>query len=525
MNNVVIGVGGAGSKVLEAFVYTMSAGIGPQSEVKIGIVDQDQTNGSVSATEKTIADYYALRSQLRADGGDHLGLSNLFSGVTAYEPMKHKWSPAIQNDENLGKLLGYPTEADANLRDLFSALFEPSPNEIALPLNEGFRGRPFLGAAVITYRARQALAAKESLWGELSRMLRDQMQADMHCILVGSIFGGTGASGIPAIAKQLRDLAADRPDRLRITAFLMLPYFSYVDEITGRVAARSAESLSRAGNALRYYAEIIDEDTAPLFDQAYMIGWDPPIELKFSQDGGPKQKNPPMISELVAALGIGQMMAANGDADRRTGFSLLGRADSKCFGWTDIPEIVLEDQTRERLQQFVRFCLAYRYFYNQAMQGDPHGDLWAERAKRELGLDFGAASTRATLDALGSYCERFLQWFVAAQWADPVKRGPEDPRGIDLVRADTFATPLTADNPSLEDAQLRAKLRNADSEAVRTSLAAVFPRLFKFEEADALGPTLSEVFYRFSCGPWPKRSRGLGALVGSLYQACANSRN
>lgn len=531
-SKIVIGLGGAGSKSLEALLYLMAAGIGIDEEVKIGIVDQDQTNGSGSAAEKTIADYHQLRQMLRSPSGDYLGASALLGGAIQYDPAKSKWCPAINNDETISKLLGYPTEQDENLRDLFGSLFEPSQRELGLPLNEGFRGRPFLGAAVITHRVQQAIAANEGLWGDLNQLIEDQQVSDVHCVLVGSIFGGTGASGIPTIAKQLRDMSAAKGRKIRISAVLLLPYFSYVDEITGkpsavddgmgRVSARSAESLSRAGNALRYYGEIVEEDVIPLFDTAYLVGWKPAVQLQHASDGGPDQKNPPMIAELLAALGISRLLRLNGEATTRRAFSLLGRSEQNSFSWADLPELVASGSARDQLRQFTRFCLAYRYFYNAAMHGEPHLDLWRERAQHELRLDFRTQSTNGTLNALAAFCGRFLQWIAALQWADPAQRSAvTDPCAIDLVRADSFADPLS-EPASSEEAQLRAVLRAPDDARAHRSLSAAFPGLFVFEKADALGPSLSRIFYKFCYGAWPKDARGLGALVGSLYEACAD---
>jgi hypothetical protein len=529
---IVIGVGGAGTKSLEAFLYLMAAGVGIDDEVRIGIVDQDQTNGSGNAAEKTIADYIQLRRTLRSQSGDYLGASALLSGAIQYDPAKSKWCPAVSNDETLSKLLGYPTEQDENLRDLFGSLFEPSARELGLPLNEGFRGRPFLGAAVMTHRARQAIDANEGLWGDIKQLIEDQQVSDVHCVLVGSIFGGTGASGIPTIAKQLRDMPAAKGKKVRISAVLLLPYFSYADEGTGKspgaddgngkVSARSAESLSRAGNALRYYGEIVREDVVPLFDTAYLVGWQPAVQLQHPSDGGPDQKNPPMIVELLAGLGISRLLSLDGEAATRSGFSLLGRSEKNSFSWADLPELASGGRARERLRQFTRFCLAYRYFYSAAMHGEPHLDLWRERARHELRLDFRTQETNGTLDALAAFCGRYLQWIAALQWADPVQRAAvTDPRAIDLVRADGFADPLS-ETASTAEAQLRAALRAPDDARAHRSLSAAFPELFMFEKADAQGPSLSRIFYKFCYGAWPKDSRALGALAGSLYEACAD---
>ena len=44
-------------------------------------------------------------------------------------------------------------------------------------------------------------------------------------LLCGSIFGGTGASGIPVLSRALRERFAARRDLLEMGAVLMLPYY------------------------------------------------------------------------------------------------------------------------------------------------------------------------------------------------------------------------------------------------------------------------------------------------------------
>src|SRR5207302_1604172 len=95
-------------------------------------------------------------------------------------------------------------------------------------LEFGFRGHPSIGAAV--------MAAAVKLGGEEPwASLRDQISLDVGAgegakvMLFGSIFGGTGASGVPTIARLVKNEFSSqlRNKPFKIGSVLMLPYFSF----------------------------------------------------------------------------------------------------------------------------------------------------------------------------------------------------------------------------------------------------------------------------------------------------------
>lgn len=97
--------------------------------------------------------------------------------------------------------------------------------------SEGFRGHPDLGVLFFA----DLLGALEDMRAqgqpdELNAMV-DRMRADLdrgetvQVLLTGSIFGGTGASGIPAVSRYLRHRFAGDTDRFVMGAVLMLPYY------------------------------------------------------------------------------------------------------------------------------------------------------------------------------------------------------------------------------------------------------------------------------------------------------------
>ena len=67
--NIVIGVGGTGAKIVEAVINCATIGLGP-SVLKVGFVDQDESNGNLIRARTVFSDYRAAR-ELWRDGATH----------------------------------------------------------------------------------------------------------------------------------------------------------------------------------------------------------------------------------------------------------------------------------------------------------------------------------------------------------------------------------------------------------------------------------------------------------------------
>ena len=78
--NVIIGVGGTGAKVIEAFTHICAAGLGPR-HAHVGLVDQDRSNGNTSEARDALSAYIAARNVLRRENDSNV-LSNDCSFLT-----------------------------------------------------------------------------------------------------------------------------------------------------------------------------------------------------------------------------------------------------------------------------------------------------------------------------------------------------------------------------------------------------------------------------------------------------------
>ncbi|MDD3214611.1 MAG: hypothetical protein PHY64_13125, partial [Eubacteriales bacterium] len=130
-------------------------------------------------------------------------------------------------------------------------------------------------------------------------------------MLLGSIFGGTGASGIPSISRYLRNRFSRDADRFILSSVLMLPYYDVppaaVDE-TLEIVVKSSAFLDKARTALQYYGmegmiRSSEADTRGLYDALYLLGLPQEafVTTRIYSTGSQSQENDAHLLEWLAA--------------------------------------------------------------------------------------------------------------------------------------------------------------------------------------------------------------------------------
>ena len=350
-----ISIGGSGSKIMEALTHLCVAGILPGNEkLNVIAVDPDSGNGNFERASSVIKDFSNFQDLNVGNDTD------LFKNrVQIVEPFP--WKPATHNVK-LDDLMDANIIRDTPLGKLYRALY--TTKERDTPLNEGFRGHPSIGAAVL---AQKFLFQKDEGWGRLIQEIQNDVgnsDRGVKIFLAGSIFGGTGAAGIPTIAKLLRDRLESYEGRVSIGGVLLLPYFTFLSkEDDAELYARSKNFLTNAKAALKYYSQG-DND----FDYMYFFGDSLPINVNFSI-GGNEQRNNSHIIELYAALAAADFFAQEARHAQGTEFKYICRNNEKLFEWEDFLRLV--PNFKEKFVQFARFVFAYNQLIAPIIKDPP----------------------------------------------------------------------------------------------------------------------------------------------------------
>ena len=412
MGYYAIGIGGTGSKCLEALIHLAAAGMMPdkKAELYVLFVDPDKANGSLERAVKTLECYKTFSNNPQL-AQPHLLQTKIDSDIT---PIFSPFDDGDDDKPQLEKFFDYAglKLADDGAADLFEVLY--SERERTTQLHEGFRGHPSIGAAVMA----QTVLGGDEPW----KTFRGKVAKDPapKIFLAGSIFGGTGASGFPTIAKLIKSALDVKPISAQIGGALILPYFTFIDDGDAELKAKAEHFLMNTQAALEYYQR---SNKDLVYNAIYLIGDDSQVQLKNFSLGGKAQQNAQHFIELYAALAAIHFFGNDGAADGGAQYFRLDRANNP-LKWEDLPDGDGGVKIQSKLRSLYRFSVAYLDVY-KPMLDDIHGgkvsgndapwyiDFFERNQSNRISLN--DAKIEASLNSVKNYCEDFLVWFANVQ--------------------------------------------------------------------------------------------------------------
>ena len=435
MSLYAIGIGGTGAKCLEALTQATAVGLLNEQEgasntaeqtIRTLFVDADEANGSLERARASITKYQDCREVFEQDRPED----------PRSQPWMHAqlktlglWSPlgSVTTTKNLGALFGYDSlkQNSPELGSLVDVLF--TREEMEANLDVGFRGRPAIGSAVMSRIDLDN--TDEEVWRQLIERVRIDAGNGKYpkIFLFGSIFGGTGASGIPTIGRLLHEkLIAERlRNNVSIASAFILPYFSFTPEAglaKDEVYARSDQFLLNTEAALRYYLT-----QAQPFNTVYVLGDHNTTEVEFSL-GKLSQRNRPHFIELYAAIAAKHFLSTSSDGEG-TQVALVSRQNPNYLTWSDLPD---SPQVKTVIGSATRFAYVWLANIlpelNQAKEmgirrfqsGAPWFVKFFKPASSAFGRmlnasgeelpDFNDPKEQAALSTLTEWCLDYLRW-------------------------------------------------------------------------------------------------------------------
>ncbi|CCG09803.1 tubulin-like doman-containing protein [Pararhodospirillum photometricum] len=512
--NFLLGLGGSGSKSVEAFLHLAAAGLGPP-EAWLALVDQDEANGNLGRTVETFKNYEKLQTELRrAEGGHELPPDcPLFKTRLKTRSASLAWCPVGNSGAmNLERLFNRAAAMGGSagaLGQLFDTLY--SHDERHVPFAGGYRGKPAVGAAAILSRRLEA----DGLWIDLESQIRQAQGGEGGRIfLIGSIFGGTGAASLPTLARLIHTARAKVGDRnVQVGAVLLLPYFTFdpADRPDNSQVAHAEHFLEQARAALTYYVHLMKALDLPadgrsasaqsLFDTLYVVGGNPSIPLPTYSVGGEEQCNPPLLPELIAGLAACDFFERGPEGKGRLRF--LSSHSKDAITWADLP-FVGGDRPEEALGQYARFCQQITRVYAATLKPGQRERWFPQSWYREL-VDRplqGASPPVEMVEALEQFSSRALRWLLTCPFASSTGRH----------RVTLFEGQALHDGRLGRDGllTLKAGMDPAEQAGFRTLVAR------------GTWPDMAQMFGALDAA-WPHpQARGLGTFAHALHAACGS---
>lgn len=420
MSTYILAIGGTGAKLVEAIIHLAAAGIYAQDE-RLGslyllIVDPDTGNGHIVAAYANTLNHYQQCINVLPGGIDsHLSwwmcteVEKFGSGLL---------SPLNKKGKNLKEQLDLGNYSpDAPIRQLINVLY--TETEQNLDLEEGFRGRPGIGSAIMAQIAQKG--KKPVIWSELVTQITREANSENppEVFLCGSIFGGTGAAGFPTLGRLLVNDLTPVLSNIKLGGLLMLPYFKFKTPESGEIYAKPEEFLLKTEAALRYYREKAKELK---FDRLYTLGLPSYTMVDTESTGGNNQRNPPHFLELLGALALRDFMFKP-KASQIT-FVDLSRQYYNLVVWDDLPEPEDRHEVRNKIINAARFASAWLSTIVPEFEHAKHKPREITWVKKF----FTTSELKALRDknhvenikmrAISNWCEDYLRWLLAMHQPD-----------------------------------------------------------------------------------------------------------
>jgi len=367
--NYLIAVGGVGSRIVESTVRLCENGYISTPTINCAMIDVDKGHGNTGDTLNLIERYNECRLNLK-------DVPTVFKTEIKF--------PSVLSEYRITPLQGIArTSVNAiagnNANDYNLAKVILDEKEAGEEVDDGFYGNLTLGNVFYNYAMQSEV---DSPFHKLLTKIAGNTRSDNNVVKVficGSLFGGTGASGISFICQKLVDMVGTQNrSKLHIHAGLMLPYFKpeYTDAGAEAEKDENGEKQYKirhemfkknAEAALQKY-----EKMENVFDAVVMVG-DPqmPVRGKYSKEGR-NQNNWPHILELSVAAEVGKFFS---------------------------DEYVLADEKKPR---------ATRWYANPFDLKEPNGEMKEYELERLQWDDFRIKGGPEADNRLRNSIERFL---------------------------------------------------------------------------------------------------------------------
>jgi len=290
-NLVIIGVGGSGAKIIESLIQLASSSNAPTTIYPI-LFDQDIHNGNVEQCKRSIDTYIEIYNHVKSRNDRKTFLPNIIKISDSLLPI----SPTRSNISYKAAIGMASMKREE--RKLVKAIYNDFQlNDI---LDAGFKKRAYMGSVLI----KKLLEEQDQLQPDepgLKMIISKTSSFDnLNIVICGSIFGGTGSSGIVNIGRYFRS----KVKNATISAIVMLPYFSISDNYSDdkdRGIVRSDSDMQLVNIALEMY-----RDGMKKFHNIFFIGSDintvkDDFATIIAEPSGIKQTNPSHVFELIAA--------------------------------------------------------------------------------------------------------------------------------------------------------------------------------------------------------------------------------
>lgn len=404
MDCYIIAIGGTGSRVMRAVTHLMAAGVFRQikglSDTHFLIVDSDDNNGDKKRAEQTITNY----NEIYNAGIVTKKLVKPFPS----EPNRFAWSPLTETTP-MNTIEKY-RDMESEVKDIYEFLY--TEEERTKALEGGFYTHISIGSYYMT----RGIVDDDNNYVNDWNNFFSNIKATDKIIVICSMFGGTGASGVPTLARKIHEVKAT--SRCDIAGVFVEPYFDAVDNQNGNDEDRFVNTKTfsaKSKMALEYYHNQHFADD--VFKKMYFVGEDIDKLMKVEyNDDKEKQKNKANVMELYAATAIIDFLSKF----NKQGNEAITDTDKIKISWRGVDghDTVEENDciftpklintaggidVFDRLARFLKFSVLYTKFLYHCIVED-------DKKQCKFLKYYNFDRSKESAEKLFEYCKRYMEW-------------------------------------------------------------------------------------------------------------------
>lgn len=408
----IFAIGGTGARVLRSLTMLMASGVkGMTEDICPIIIDYDLHNGDKDRAITCMKKYSEIQSLVA--NGDGAKLEDNNNGYRPYFSTKigqlngitdWSWQFTLRRGMEILKYSDYIDYDNVNLytptsQDFVNCLYDTNINSVYTELNlnmkEGFQGNPNIGSVVFN-----------DLKGNNEfNAFSDSFRAGDRIVVIGSIFGGTGSSGIPKIVSAIRNHSKADIKNASLSVVLVLPYFAVNSSNDKEISIKSNIFNSKTKAALNYY------DRSGLnaqINSIYYVG--DKVQTKVEPHlGNKEQKNNAHIVELIGAMSVAHFITSAQNGNQRSKYKF--NAANDIVNGIGIHELIGESNSWAQnefvvsiLHNLINFMLSVHYFLDNIVCSQKRMD--ERQFYKELKLNFDNKKIKSSGNAspIQDYC-------------------------------------------------------------------------------------------------------------------------
>lgn len=328
----VIGIGGTGMRCIEAFTHLCAMGMFDKTDVHLLALDTDKDNGNFTRLKNLKEAYIKTKGVNKKQ----FALEDTFFSANLHY---YQFSPDYSKLSTFSAIYNYGDTKFSNPEKAAIADLLFTDNAKDFDLKHGYRAQTHLGSMLMYHSIIDDVKTNDR--SDLRRFIQELISActsgKPRVFILGSVFGGTGASSIPIIPKAIKEAAAlisDATDIERNAYFgatLLTSYFSFPlpndsEKAKQKVIATSDKFSLNSQAAMMFYEA--DETVKTTYQKFYMMGtesldWKPSKVKDKTITGGESQENDSHYIELLAAFAAHHFFNSNEEGTDEAGLAGL----------------------------------------------------------------------------------------------------------------------------------------------------------------------------------------------------------